>query len=69
MDYDPTSKEEAMALCRELGIDPEKFWGAVNDFACDCFYAGQQDARKASAASPSASSSPASELPGSGSSS
>jgi hypothetical protein len=46
-DYNPTSKEAAVALCRELGIDPEKFWGVVNDFACDAFYAGQVDEKKA----------------------
>lgn len=45
-DYNPMSKEEAMALCRELGIDPQKFWGVVNNFACDCYYAGQQSVRK-----------------------
>lgn len=43
MDYDPTSKEECKALCEELGIDPERFWGVVNNFACDCFHSGQQD--------------------------
>jgi len=42
-DYNPTSKEAAVDLCRELGIDPEKFWGVVNDFACDAYFDGQVD--------------------------
>jgi 3-hydroxyisobutyrate dehydrogenase-like beta-hydroxyacid dehydrogenase len=58
MMYDPTSKEEAVALCRELGIDPEKFWGVVNNFACDCFYAGQVDAKREAIAASSSPSEP-----------
>lgn len=40
--YDPTTKEAAEDLCRRLGLDPAKWWGVVNDFACDAFAAGQQ---------------------------
>jgi hypothetical protein len=42
---DPTSKKEAEELCRFLGLDPEKFWGVINNFACDCFFAGERAER------------------------
>ena len=43
--YDPTSEEECKAFCVELGLDPEKFWGIVNDFACDCYHRGCEETR------------------------
>jgi hypothetical protein len=30
------------AGCGRMGLDPAKWWGVVNSFACDAFAAGQQ---------------------------
>jgi len=40
-----TSTETSKELCRELGIDPEKWWGRVNNYLCDAYHEGRQDAR------------------------
>lgn len=39
---DATSRETSEALCRAVGIDPAKWWGCVNNYLCDAFWAGER---------------------------
>ncbi len=36
----PTSTTTSMELCRDLGVNPEQWWGRVNSYLCDAYHEG-----------------------------
>lgn len=41
-----TSRATSEELCRDLGVDPKKHWGKVQNYLLDAFFAGKQSVKK-----------------------
>lgn len=41
-----TSRATSEELCRDLGVDPKKYWGKAQNYLLDAFFAGQQSVKK-----------------------
>lgn len=41
-----TSETTARECCRDLGANPDRWWGRVNNYILDGYHEGQDDARR-----------------------